>query len=697
MHTNPICHWAGGSVPLYTWAPGDDREVDKTRVSLPNARTFYDTVAALVAAGVPAPTYLHPCQEAAGSGTVIDVAGGGADLVATGNVLQGCRTPPLWNPTAKNFYGGYRRAVEAEYFVQTAGFVCANAALGDPGVGSMAGLVFIRGFDFSGTAQQIMSKRVLSGSGWILTLNGSFCRFEVESTAGVARNCSGASGIQWGSHVVAVFYYVDRTTQTMRVWHSTRGWGTLVDMSALGAVAISSAQPLTMFGGTGAAVDTRSMAGHILWSAQWYGADAELMSNNWEATYRPILVPVWATTLAQGANDSPGGDLCDYDGYVATAVSSSIVGNDPTFGLVVGDFCRSGTGGQHYTYPWRYDPLISRTSKIVTAQQATLSVINKLDFSERYEEVSWIKSNVNVSSAWADMVENPAGIHAARKLSSTNDLAYISDTIATTVGRVYTIDFMHRRGGAVDVAGRLIAYNITGGAEIASVAFTAGALWGRTYLEWTAPAASSAMRIEITSQGNDIHASRACFYDYGFQECPIQIANDSLDRANGTTQYKIMPSAAEALDPDRGEVEIRCRRFNNVAAPGNQFLFDAKTTEPTASNSQNRRQIYIDTANQIVARVWSSAGALIATMTSAPIDMRTETLIRLRWDQGGLPSGNTIELIVNVAAPISGSVAGWASSLTVATYSFTCSASNDGGTWFGGSVNYIKVWGAPRP
>ena len=27
MHMNPICHWAGG-LPLFTWAPGDDKEVD---------------------------------------------------------------------------------------------------------------------------------------------------------------------------------------------------------------------------------------------------------------------------------------------------------------------------------------------------------------------------------------------------------------------------------------------------------------------------------------------------------------------------------------------------------------------------------------------------------------------------------------------------------------------------------------------
>lgn len=700
MHMNPICHWAGG-LPLFTWAPGDDKEVDTTRSSLPNARVFYDTSAALVAAGVPAPTHLHPCQEAAGAVSIADVTGNGADLVPTGNVLSGCRTPPLWDPVAKNFYGHYRRALEAEYFVQTAGFVCGNAALGDPGAGSMAGLVFIRTFDNSGTAQQVLSKRVLSGSGWILSFNGGTSRLEVESTAGVNRNCSTAANSNlWNSPVTALFYYIDRTLQTMRVWSSSAGWGALLDISALGIVAISSAQPLTLFGGTGASVDIRSMAGHVLWNGLWYGAAAEALAAGWDATYKAILSPVWAQPLGvSGQNDSPGHDLCNYDGYVTVGWSQAVVGDDPAFGLVVGDFCRSGAGFSQYTYPWRYDPLISRTSKIVAAQQSTNNVVNSIDRSDQIDDATWTKSNVTVSLAWADMVESPAGLRTARRLTATANAGYVSDTIATTVGRVRTIDLMYRRGTAMvgDVAGRLVAYNITGGAEIASTPFTATAKWQRTFLEWTAPAVSSAMRIEITNNGDVIHVARCCSYEYGFQECPIQHGADNPNMANGTTQYKVMPSAAEALNPDSGEVEIRCRRFNNVAAPSNQFLFDAKTTQDTASNSFNRRQIYIDTSNQIVARVWNSAGVLVATMTSAPIDMRTETLIRLRWAQGGLPSGNTIELIINVAVPISGVVIGWASSLTVATYSFTCSASNDSGTWFGGSINYIKVWGAPRP
>jgi len=700
MHTNPIAHWGSGEVPLYIWAPGDDLAIDITTPQLPNAQIFYDTVAALVAAGVPAPTHLHPCQEAAGSGTILDVAGNGADLALTGNALQSQRTPRLWDPVAKNFHGYYRRAVESERNVKTAGFVCADNSKGDPGAGSMAAFLVVRNFDYQTVFSLLSSKRANATAGWEIYCSAGVATMEAETTAGVQRQAStyAGSNISNGA-VVALFLYFNRTLNQARGWSNTRGWGALQDWSAMGAIGIATAENMQFFGGRGATSPRNSGAAQILYHGLWYGADAETMAAGWDATYKATLSPVWSQVAPplSGENDSPNHNLCNYMGYVGANWAQSVVGLDPLTGLCVGDFGSSGVGLLQLDYPWRYDPLISRPSKLVRAFQSRGTSSRNLH-SDRLDDATWIKSNVTVSVVWADMVDSPSGFRTARKLTATADAGYVSDTGTTTVAREYTLDFFHRRGDAMggDVAGRLIAYNITGGAEIASVAFSAGALWQRTHLEFVAPAASTAMRIEITTNGEVIHVSRAVFYEYGYEECALQY--DASSAADNYTEYKVMPSAAEALDPDSGEIEIRCRRYSNVNAPaGNEkHIFNAKTTQETASNNFNRREIYVDDAGQIVARVYNSTGVVVATMTSAPIDMTAETLVRLRWSQGGLPSGNTIELIINTDAPIAGLGVGWTSSLTVATYSFGSDASNVSTNYFGGSISYVKIWGSPQ-
>lgn len=249
---------------------------------------------------------------------------------------------------------------------------------------------------------------------------------------------------------------------------------------------------------------------------------------------------------------------------------------------------------------------------------------------------------------------------------------------------------------ASNVAGRLVAYDITNGVEIASQAFTATDKWGRTYLEFVATSISTGLRIEITTNGESIHVTRCCIYEYGFQDAPIQRGNDSpYWTTPPSSHWKTMPTPEETLDPAEGEVEIRVRRYSTYPPSADEYLFTVKQGTG-AANSANKRHIWLDSSNQIHATIYNSLGVLSASMVTAAIDMTTETLIRLRWNIAGLPSGNTAELIINTNPPISGSVVPWTVSLTADNYVFAARYSSDGSDSFCGSFNYVKIWETPQ-
>lgn len=136
-------------------------------------------------------------------------------------------------------------------------------------------------------------------------------------------------------------------------------------------------------------------------------------------------------------------------------------------------------------------------------------------------------------------------------------------------------------------------------------------------------------------------------------------------------------------------------RPTSYAEASNQYLVSILRGGDRA-NLDNARSIWIDTNGRVNAEIRDSAGVVQATMiTPALVDMTTETLVRLRWNVAGLPSGNTAELVIDANPPVSGAVAGWVTSPTADTYVFGKSF-NSSIESFSGSYNYVKFWAEPQ-
>lgn len=689
MHTNPICHWSRGGSPLYTWAPGDPEQLPLSVDQF----FFFDSAAELAAAGVPAPTYLWPCQEAAGHGTVVDQMGI-ADLVAAGDVAQGLRTPPVWDPVAKNFHGYSRRGVSASNAaLGSGGFVCADPAIGDPGLNSLAVLVCYRHASYITSERGLVQKCTGSTSlsnGWSFVITDDHFKLQVRDGVTNEYMNSGSTNLVQGQ-VLCGFAYADRTLGQGRSWSSGAGWGTLNDISGVVNPVSVPAVPLKMFSGAAGYI---AADGQILWAAVWIGPNAEALAAGWDATYRPILLPLWTT------GDSPNNSTYGVASRgPSTFPTYAVVGRDPLTGVSVGSFRRYTALSAPGSFGWAWSDKINRL--VMRAENGSRTSL--VAYTDAFDVASWVKSTVAVSALWADLIDAPDGFRTARKVTATADAGYVSYTSAVTAGANYTMSFLHKRGGGADVAGRLVAYDLTVGAELASVPFVAGALWDISYLEITVPVGtvSVAMRIEITNNGDVIHPYRANFYAAGYQRLVLYRHNNTY--AGGAMRpFRNWTTPDEAIDNSRGEIEIKYCRDSNVNPLTQRILFrSGGGYYDAAITTADERLIYFDAVtNNLMAHIRDNVGvgAIVATMDAGLIDFTTERRIQLRWDVAGLPSGNTAELIVNGGVPVSGSVIPWAYTNYASRYYCWQCRSLDGSTLYQpeGYVRFIKVWANPQ-
>lgn len=698
MFLNPIGQWAGGDNSIYTWAPGDDGEVDKSQNWLPKEMPFYDTVAAITALGLPAPGVLYPCQEAAGSGTVYDQGSVGADLIATpttGLALQGQRTPGLWDPVNKNIWGHHRRAVESSG--GTNGFVCANTALGDPGVGSIAGLVCARTCRPQGAVGGLIQKKDNGGAGFAFCLNVAGAYLYVTDTLAVAKSALTASGNTYGKTMWHFFYY-NATTGFGRVWSSRGGWGTNVNFAGLGNVV--SAQPLVLF--SSAANDYSSATTtQILWAGLWYGANAEDMATNWDPTYAPKLVPLSAGTGIGGISGGAPGSIypTGYDHLNTQYPTFGYGGDDPATGHVQVSGARAynngiGTFGD---FPWSYDPLISRSSKWVASMIGSQASSN-IYYSMWIE--NWTKTNVVVSTAAADLSDAPDGFRYARRVTASANNGYLAYNYFSTVtiGANYYQDLFVKRGDdmVADVGGVFAVYD-SGGSPVATLPFTATTKWQRLTISFVATTSPSYVRIYINNNGESLQIHN-CNTDNAEDRHASYTSFQSVANCNWLTpcDYFYHPTADQLISAAAGEIQCKFRCHTNYAW-ADQYIWKVAKSYGAGGDADMRRMYIRQSDLHLVVQLYDSAAVLVGTADAGVVDWTIEREARFRWDTAGLPSGNYAELVLDGGAPNALTAAPWMTgAANIEDYLFGCGVWGNAAGQLVGSINYVKFFAEPQ-
>ena len=78
-----------------------------------------------------------------------------------------------------------------------------------------------------------------------------------------------------------------------------------------------------------------------------------------------------------------------------------------------------------------------------------------------------------------DEGEAPDGTQTADDITATGAAGYVQQAITTSASTQYTASVFLARNQATNVAGRLVMYDISNGAELAAMAFTATSGWQR--------------------------------------------------------------------------------------------------------------------------------------------------------------------------------------------------------------------------
>ncbi len=430
------------------------------------------TAAALLAAGCGTglADSIYVFDELAGS--LLDKVGSN-DLVHGGSLqdsslIQGQGTADL-NAVAGDLCG---ETIETSI----GGYQAANSGVFNFGSASFAILLWVRFNGVSSTYRSIFGK---TGGGQVDLLT---------------RN-NGALGLRLASGTTQ-WRYTGTTIQD-GAWHPVlcvcdRNAGTMdihTDVSSAGALGLTvgnlnSTGNFSVGRYTGA-YTTPSM--QIAYMAVWTGAAAEGM----DATD----LACWA----HGTDPSPT--------KLDSMVHASMIWDRVDAGRV-GGWC----DGQ---VPIGWNPGLSNDNKM--GLRCTMYVSTLLNESDDFL-TTWTATNVTLSSAVADLNDSPRGFRESFKLTATGNNGYVQHQVVTTASTKYSIGAFVKRHSTqgTDVTGRLVAYDISNGAEIDSIAFTAGEDWGDqgwTTLFFTTPVGciSCGFRIEIDTSGEIICSALATF------------------------------------------------------------------------------------------------------------------------------------------------------------------------------------------
>jgi len=648
MHTNPIAHWAtlGPVAPLLDW---DFR----TPVEQPHPASS----AGVVALGLPAPTVLYNCQEAAGN--ITDKVGA-IDLVAAVGPYQGQRAVGLyWNG---DYTGTQKLAVEGVNG-STNKFAAALAASLDTGMNSFAFWLEFR------CKRHLMS-----------VTRSIFGKMVHATTTGYRIRISNAGALTFniGDGALSNTATVTSTSFTDGDWHRVlvvcdRVAGRIYIYSDLGnnnvVITAGNLDNAAFFSMLAVEAQT-GFAGQISEIIGWIGASAVGMGQaHFDAlnlgSSNPNAVPFNIATHASQISD--------------------LVGYNPGFGVFLGEFSPNHL-------PIAFDA--GMTDLGLGCWRAATSLLAE---SDKFDTTWAVSGTAVVSGLFTNLDVSPRGMWEAYKMTVAAGVGAIRHNTVTAGNTVYTFDVFVKRHNTMgaDVNCQLNMIDVThGGASIGVQAFTATAIWQRVTLRVSTIAGqiSTDWRIEILDAAGAIALCRATVRA-GEIGPPIYRVTSVGSLA--LTDYELT-NAAPSMAPGvyikgaQGEIELtfKCARDNALQ----RHMLSMVSV--VAGGDRNAHDPYVDNVTNHLCEVYDSANNLNHLVIGSALNMVLEWTMVYRWKVSGLPSGNTSEVTENGGAPIAGSVAAWPVASTVDYLLFGMDPT--GSRHLDGLISRIRIWEQPR-
>ena len=655
-------HWATTKV-----ASSKVQELLALDFTEPTTQQFPQSSAEMTALGLPAPVSIYDFQEAAGN--ALDHVGSN-DLSPINSPKQGEVFTGLWDGSDLTSYKGCHFQSCSKQRLQAA-----NAGVFDYGVNdSFAMLFFWRpgtGFPLAHNAGTqgcgIIYKRNLAAAtgyqGFLLG-GGNALQFRLEDTVVGVSVVSLISNLGLGGAAPeAILWVVNRTTNTMHLYQHTG----LSDSTDITGVATLSSTQTFYFGSP-----QRDASFQICYAAMFEGANAESLD---------------ATDLATFWNYAQ-----EPTGLLTTSSHSSNIGCDVNTGPLIADYASD-------QFPHAYDAVFSHAGKL--GVQCRASLTNLVQSSDRFYTVTWAvgtewsATNVTPSNVVGDADVSPRGLSEAGKCTATNANGYLGHLFTSVASTVYTFGVYIKRHSTMvgDVTGRLIAYDATGAAEVASLVYTATATWQWIQFTWTSNVGqiSTEFRIEIDNNADAICLLRATAVE---ADWIYPIFSESAAAIAGATDFEVAGVDGQYARGGAGEIEVVAACKDSAVTSIERFLADIRN----GNANNDRRSMSVRSDEKMRAEAWDSSAVSAGSVDSAVYAWNVERTCRMQWRASGfvpLAPGNRVANVVS--GNIVGGIAGaWTSMNQAETLYVGSDGQASPANQLNGVIATLKVFNQPR-
>jgi hypothetical protein len=317
--------------------------------------------------------------------------------------------------------------------------------------------------------------------------------------------------------------------------------------------------------------------------------------------------------------------------YDRGCLIAPVVANESGFGVRVLKH-HGAAGNAHVDFPHEYfagaTRSVQKLSGCISRAQSNL-----LSDSENLAGAAWSGSafgSYGATTVVEDDAEAPDGHHVATKVVASADNGVRWQDVTTELAQEYTFSLTGlKRGDASDVSGRLVLVRTDTEAEIAAVAFSAGATYddSATLHVASVPTTETRVMIEIDTSGEGV-------YPWGLQ---FEAGKRSVYRPNAETAvaqdcHCDNPGGGTIYSSCRGDIEIHAVA-READLPEFSFLLSALEVDKSAPYTDRHFIQSLD--DEMEARLYDADGTIAQRITSIPdIDRTDGHTVRVAWDSG---------------------------------------------------------------